>query len=350
MGNEKISVIIPVYNVEKYIRKCIESVCGQTYRNLEIILIDDGSPDKSGAICDEYAATDSRIKVIHTENGGVSRARNIGLDMATGKYIGFIDSDDYIKPGMYETLACRMEKEDADTAICGFISVNEEGEVLPDKQIPMPANDMVMTREEAVRQLAGSDYVCFITVTNRLYRKEVFQKIRFPEKKRYEDEYIAHHVLWKCRKVIVLNEPQYYYVHHSDSFMEQEYALIRIDCADAWLERAQFAHENNIDELLAYSCKKAMNLIGVGYQKLDRRRPEVSEKIKQLRHKTMKFYPKVLFSRASAKDKISFTLFMLHIKCYVFIKDKCYLTAKDYLLNSKKSKSVLGVNGRYGQK
>lgn len=350
MNNETVSVIIPVYNVEKYIRKCIESVCGQTYRNLEIILIDDGSPDKSGEICDEYAAADSRIKVIHLENGGVSRARNIGLDMATGKYIGFVDSDDYIRPGMYETLVDNMEKENVDTVICGFISVTEEGDVLPDKQIPIPVNDMVMTGEEAVKQLAGSGYLCFIMIMNRLYRKELFQKIRFPENKRYEDEYIAHHVLWQCRKVMVLNEPQYYYVHHSESFTGQEFTLIRVECADAWLDRAQFASEKNVSELMAYSCKKAMNIIGVGYQKLDRRNPKVSEKIKQLRHKTMKFYPKVLFSRASIKDKISFTLFMFHIKLYVFIKDKCYLIAKDYLLNSKNSKGDLGAKDKYGQR
>ena len=177
MNNETVSVIIPVYNVEKYIRKCIESVCGQTYRNLEIILIDDGSPDKSGEICDEYAAADSRIKVIHLENGGVSRARNIGLDMATGKYIGFVDSDDYIRPGMYETLVDNMEKENVDTVICGFISVTEEGDVLPDKQIPIPVNDMVMTGEEAVKQLAGSGYLCFIMIMNRLYKNNSVNKI-----------------------------------------------------------------------------------------------------------------------------------------------------------------------------
>ena len=111
-----ISIIIPVYKTEPYLRKCVDSVLAQTYTNLEVILVDDGSPDDCGKICDEYAAKDSRVKVIHKENGGLSSARNCGLDVATGKYIGFVDSDDWIDPDMYETLLGLLLRYDADIA------------------------------------------------------------------------------------------------------------------------------------------------------------------------------------------------------------------------------------------
>ncbi|MBO7334370.1 MAG: glycosyltransferase, partial [Lachnospiraceae bacterium] len=117
---ELISVIVPVFEVEKYLKECIESILNQTYTNLEIILVDDGSPDKCGEICEEYAKTDNRIIVIHHENKGLSSARNRGLDIATGDYIGFVDSDDKIAPDMFEILLNNLKQYDADISICGF--------------------------------------------------------------------------------------------------------------------------------------------------------------------------------------------------------------------------------------
>lgn len=126
MKEDLISIIVPVYKVENYLSKCLDSMICQTYKNIEIILVDDGSPDNSGKICDDYAKKDSRIKVIHKENGGLSDARNAGLKIATGKYIGFVDSDDYISVEMYEKLYNQAKKEDADIACCNYYRVKME--------------------------------------------------------------------------------------------------------------------------------------------------------------------------------------------------------------------------------
>ena len=128
--NETISIIIPVYNVEKYLNKCLNSVIEQTYKNIEVILIDDGSTDNSGKICDEYAKNDIRIKIIHQQNGGVSTARNNGLEHATGKYITFVDSDDYIEKEMIETMAKKIMKKNADIVICGVTDRDEENNII----------------------------------------------------------------------------------------------------------------------------------------------------------------------------------------------------------------------------
>ena len=122
----KISIIVPVYNVEKYLEKCVRSILAQTFTDFELILVDDGSPDSSGAMCDQFAEQDQRVKVIHKENGGLSDARNAGIEIATGEYLGFVDSDDYIADDMYELLYTNIVKEDADLSICGIYDVYEE--------------------------------------------------------------------------------------------------------------------------------------------------------------------------------------------------------------------------------
>ena len=127
MKNLLVSVIVPIYNVEKYLRKCVDSILNQTYKNLEIILVDDGSPDNCGNICDEYALSDSRIRIIHKKNGGLSDARNAGLDIARGNYILFVDSDDYIDETMVEKLYEALEKEKAEMSLCSFVYVNDDG-------------------------------------------------------------------------------------------------------------------------------------------------------------------------------------------------------------------------------
>ncbi|HEL7541574.1 TPA: glycosyltransferase, partial [Enterococcus faecalis] len=130
----KISIIVPVYNVEKYLEKCVRSILAQTFTDFELILVDDGSPDSSGAMCDQFAEQDERVKVIHKENGGLSDARNAGIEIATGEYLGFVDSDDYIADDMYELLYTNIVKEDADLSICGIYDVYEGKEPVEKQQ------------------------------------------------------------------------------------------------------------------------------------------------------------------------------------------------------------------------
>lgn len=176
MNNELISVIIPVYKVEKYLDECIQSVINQTYKNLEIILVDDGSPDNCGKICDEYAKKDNRIKVIHKENGGLSSARNAGLDIARGEYISFIDSDDYVSKDFIKNMSIQMAN--ADLIICGMKNVYKEDEKCDEKENVVIKNE-TLTFIEANQKLIKPKNEIYVTACNKLYRRELFDNLRF---------------------------------------------------------------------------------------------------------------------------------------------------------------------------
>ena len=236
-----ISVIVPVYKVEKYLRKCVDSILVQTYKNLEIILVDDGSPDNCGKICDEYAAKDSRIKVIHQQNGGLSAARNAGLDIATGEYIGFVDSDDYIAPDMYEKLYEALKKAGADLAVCNFIYVDSGGNDL--KYYP-PYPSKIYKGKDIMRLFAESDCVCFVTTVNRLYKKQLFFNLRFEIGKTNEDEFIAHKIFCQCNTVVFIENTFYYYLKREDSIMGSPVTIKRADGVEAIYNRLQYLKEN----------------------------------------------------------------------------------------------------------
>lgn len=209
-----ISIIVPAYKTEPFIKKCVDSILAQTYRNLEVILVDDGSPDNCGAICDEYAALDSRVKVIHKPNGGLSDARNAGLDICTGAYIGFVDSDDWIEPNMYETLLANLLRFDADMSFGGVSddveSNNETCTVKVSDYGPEPFSESNMAAME--RYFLGS-----WSAWDKLYRAELFQNIRYPVGEINEDEAIVLHLLNQCRQVCYSNEVLYHYIHRSNS-------------------------------------------------------------------------------------------------------------------------------------
>lgn len=208
MEESKISVIVPVYKVEPYLRKCLDSIVNQTHRNLEIILVDDGSPDSCGAVCDEYAAKDGRIKVIHKGNGGVASARNAGLDAATGDYIGWVDGDDWIEPEMFETMLRGAEAHDADIAICSRM------EIYPDHSFPMGWQQAeLLNKEQAVALLVEDDvirsYLC-----DKLWKRELFQDIRFPQLKVFEDMAVMYPLFMRAERVVCLPDVLYHYEHH----------------------------------------------------------------------------------------------------------------------------------------
>ena len=209
-----ISVIIPVYNAEPYLRECLDSVCGQTFQNLEIILIDDGSKDNGGSICDEYAARDPRIRVIHQENQGISAARNTGLDLATGDLIGFMDSDDRIDPDMFQLLYDNLMATGADISTCAIHGrANYEG-VSPEP--------FLRSREEAMLAVL-EDRTLDVTVWNKLYKKELFSNIRFPVGRCYEDRYIIMDLLEQIHRMVSVNVPKYYYISRPGSITNRVY-------------------------------------------------------------------------------------------------------------------------------
>ena len=210
-----VSVIVPVYNVEKYLSRCVDSLLGQTYTALEILLIDDGSTDGSGELCDAFAAKDSRIKVIHKENGGVSSARNAGLRAATGDYIGFIDSDDFFAPALYAELVSWLEQENADVSICTF--ANEE---TPDHFVPYFRGEkrsyLFCGDEQITNLLQNKYYSC--SCCDKLFRREVLAAVFFGETiTHYEDLLFLYQTMKRSAKTVFYPEPLYFYCTNQGS-------------------------------------------------------------------------------------------------------------------------------------
>ena len=220
--SERISVIVPVYKVEPYLRKCVDSILAQTYTNLEVILVDDGSPDSCGAICDEYAAKDNRVRVIHKHNGGLSDARNAGLNIATGDWLSFIDSDDWIEASMYETLLHNATKNNAEISIGGVVD-----EVLTDNGIVITKTTQggsvvteVREKQSAIRHFLCNSWSAW----DKIYRRMVFDGVRYPVGEINEDEAIALQLLEKCERVVYTNEVFYHYIKRPESITTSSFS------------------------------------------------------------------------------------------------------------------------------
>lgn len=211
-SSDLISVIVPVYNVENYIRKCLESIIHQTYSKLEIIIVDDGSTDKSGIICDEYAKKDDRIKVIHKKNGGLSDARNVGLKSACGNIVGFVDSDDTIDSRMYEILYKNMQDTGADISICDYQRVEDNHTV---NQISFQNNIIICDKMEAFKKLLGDEIQSY--TWNKLYKKDLFNGALLPVNRKFEDMGTFYKLLERSAMVVVSNYCGYHYYIRTNS-------------------------------------------------------------------------------------------------------------------------------------
>lgn len=236
---EKISIIVPVYNVEAYLERCIESILSQTYTNFELLLIDDGSTDASGYLCDQLALRDKRIRVIHKENGGLSAARNTGIDHASSDLIGFIDSDDYIDEDMYETLYCQLRESNADLSMCGHYDVFHQ---IPEKQVS-EIKTWNLSSEEAIKMVMEAK-VLSVTAVNKLYKKELFNHLKFEVGKIAEDAFIMIRLLDQCQKVVATNEKKYYYVHRENSITTQKFSLKFLNVIEAYEQNANIIREH----------------------------------------------------------------------------------------------------------
>ena len=231
-----ISVIVPVYNVEKYLDACVETIVNQTYKELEIILVDDGSPDRCPEMCDEWAKKDSRIKVIHKENGGLSDARNCGMKAATGEYIGFVDSDDLIHPQMFEKLFDATNKTNADIAQCKSVKFYNFSDV----KFQTTTTNSFSTFDSygAVNNLL-SGFEIDTTCWNKLYKSSVALKVDFEVGRINEDVLWTYRVIALCNEVVSIDEGLYWYYQREDSIMNCEYSEKKLDALYALSKRAQ---------------------------------------------------------------------------------------------------------------
>lgn len=257
---DKISVIVPVYNTEKYLRKCVNSIINQTYKNLEIILVDDGSTDDSGVICDELLKEDSRIKVIHKENGGLSSARNRAMQIATGDFIGFVDSDDCILEDFYKYLYELINKYEADIAEGDFLRISDENidkvqKLLKKRNDEINIENVVCSGLEALDIIYGIEetpYIKKVVVWNKLYKKELLKNIIFPEGKLHEDEFTTHKILYNANKIISSNKYIYGYMQTKNSIMRKEISKKRInDNLEASIHALRFFNENKLPNIEA---------------------------------------------------------------------------------------------------
>lgn len=223
-----ISIIVPVYNVEQYLSRCINSILEQTYCNFEVILIDDGSTDNSGIICDRYSKKDERISVIHKKNGGLSDARNVGIDLANGAYIGFVDSDDWIAQDMLEMLLHNMIHYEADVSICQFkFTANEK-----EKVAAVQNETRIYDKYQAIDAMF-IDKVFASQACNKLYKAHLFDNIRFPIGKIYEDQFTTYKIIWAANKIIYTNKPCYYYFIRNGSIARGDFNVKQFDILDA---------------------------------------------------------------------------------------------------------------------
>lgn len=246
-----ISIIAPIYKVEPYLRRCIDSILNQTYQDFELILVDDGSPDNCGAICDEYAAKDTRVRVIHKENGGLSDARNAGYEIAQGEFIAFIDSDDWIAPDFLERLHSTLVETGADICECEVFRTGGE------EVDSAPGTPKIFDTAEAMEQLIH-DGNFHQHVWNKLYRRETIGDIVFPKGKTNEDEFWTYQVFGNAKKVARISDILYFYFQRPGSIMGETYSLKRLDALEAKLQRQIY-----VDEKFSQLHRQAkLNLFG----------------------------------------------------------------------------------------
>lgn len=259
--NELITIVVPVYNVEDYIDKCVDSIVNQTYKNLEIILVDDGSTDSSGKKCDEWTEKDSRIKVIHKENGGLSDARNKGIDIATGKWIGFIDSDDYIDNTMFEKLYNACVENNCKISSCGFL---REFEDASRNERWTTEEDMLLDQDGMMEYLYRGAVTC--VAWNKLYDITLFDKIRYPYKKIHEDQYTTYKIFCQTDKLFHVSECLYFYYQRGNSITGVSFSIKNLDILEA-LEQAMDYHKEHgyvkyydraKQEYIRYICEFAL--------------------------------------------------------------------------------------------
>lgn len=252
--NDLISIIVPIYNIELYINRCVESIVNQIYKNLEIILVDDGSNDKSGDICDDWVKVDSRIKVIHKKNGGLSDARNAGLDIAKGDYIAFVDGDDFIDANMYQDMLNFFKKYNCDVCVCGICKIEDGKEFITRPYRYLDKRFKVLNNEEALVELLNDKID--VSSCNKLYKREIVEDLRFPYGITNEDFALMYKYFFKSKQVIIINKNYYKYIQRDESITTTKF------------NERQFDKYYNCLNMVKFIQKKIPNLLDVAHEYL----------------------------------------------------------------------------------
>lgn len=322
MENELISVIVPIYNMEKYLNKCVDSILNQTYSNIEILLIDDGSTDLSANICDEYMKIDSRIKVFHKKNGGLSDAKNFGIKKATGKYVAFVDSDDWIENNMYENMYYKLKDTKSNIVICGRYIEYENGK----KKEWYNKNEIIMNKEQSLIYL-NSFYNFDMASWDKLYEKSLFDNIVFPHGKKCEDAYTTYLLFNKSEKVTYIPKCFYHYFQRNGSISRNK--TINMDyiyAAEEQLEffKKEYPHLIYIAETNLAFCIKSIFQVSI------ERKLQLTDEFNIRKREAKKYYKSILNNKyITMKKKLTYTLFAFFPMLYkVLLKLKYFIVSR----------------------
>lgn len=311
----KISVIVPIYKVEQYLHRCIDSILAQTFRDFELILVDDGSPDNCGAICDAYAAQHDFIVVIHKENGGLSDARNHGIDIARGEYLSFIDSDDWVTPDFLEQLYTAIMQTGCRMSICNVMWHDGERELVENSYRP----------SSSLKVVYGTDMYDSLyrpSAWNKLYERSIFQTLRYPKGKLYEDAYIYHEILAQLDSLVYTGTDGYYYFQREESIVHMRYGQRCADIIEAVYLRAR--NLDTIEGVHAHADEAYLAIysrLAIAYSNLDLGEPGARSVLQKNKKLYDQVFWRIFFDKHySLKQKVRFLVLRicprLHKKMY----------------------------------
>lgn len=240
----KVSIIVPVFNVESYLEKCINSILLQIYQNIQIILVNDGSTDSSGKMCDDFALAHKNIKVVHTKNQGLSAARNTGLSFADGEFVCFVDSDDWIEPNMIEVLV-EIAENGSNISICSFF------EDYDDSTTTILLPNQTISSEQAFERFADDNGFAWVVAWNKLFKRELFKDVEFPVGKIHEDQFVIHRLFGKAKTISTTSTPLYHHINRADNISNGSKISRHFDDIDAVFERVAYFEKNNLSHFVA---------------------------------------------------------------------------------------------------
>lgn len=311
----EISIIVPVYNVEKYLSQCIESIIKQSFTDFELLLIDDGSTDNSGIICDEYEKKDNRIHAFHKKNEGLSDTRNFGLDRITGKYVMFIDSDDFINERCLCTLLNILRMNNADVSICDIQQTNENGSYEKESFAPIIET---WTQDDFWKHWENAKSGYCVVSCNKLYCREVFENVRFPSQKIHEDVWVLHEWVNICKRIVFTNEKLYYYRQRNGSIMHKTFTIKNLEVVEALVQRAYYFQGKKMYNYAEKNIIDAMGRFAKGKSQI-----ELSENNNEIcfsLEKSIKQYNRLfLWHNTSWKYKVLAITFSLNLNLYKFV-------------------------------
>lgn len=317
----KIAVIVPLYNVEEYLPRCIDSILNQSFSDFRLILINDGSTDRSGDICDEYKEKDNRIKVIHQENMGISMARNNGIENVKEDYVTFVDSDDYIHRDMLKILYRTLNKYKGDISVCQF-ELSYEDIRIEDEELEN--HSITKNNRQAVDMIVGESNVNMIVPWGKLYKRRLFENIKYPEGKYHEDEFVTYKLIYKAKKVVINTEELYYYTQRKQSITGSTYNSKRLVKLEALKEAIDFFKDHDEKELESRARLRYLMNIQIGYYKVKYEMSDQQDTLRKLKSEYDLEYKYVLQNKhnLTIRNKIMLRFFKLFPNLYCYVVKK----------------------------